>query len=158
MRHVNAGTSGRHAGDPLIRIQSGNVYIFLTGVERAHHILSRRLQPPLSGNDVRLSRSAGSCSLSAAGFIAKYRPSPFDQSLWRTVCALRGHPSPKKVRFVEDAWNGRNAGAGERRAAERDIRGFALELAEERNWDLVGKKPLRTVAGIHDELSARSLR
>jgi catalase len=81
--------------------------------------------------------------LSAAGFIAKYRPSPFDQS-------------PGELYAPSAAT--RNAGAGERRAAERDIRGFALELAEERNWDLVGKKPLRTVAGIHDELSARSLR
>lgn len=37
----------------------------------------------------------------------------------------------ERVRFVEDAWNSRDAVAGERRAAdaaEHDIRGFTLKL------------------------------
>jgi catalase len=66
----------------------------------------------------------------------------------------------EKVRFAEDAWNSRDAVAGERRAAdaEHDIRGFALKLVEEGNWDVVGDKPPPTVDGSHDELSARSMR
>jgi catalase len=65
----------------------------------------------------------------------------------------------KKARFAEDAWNSSDAVAGEPGAAdaEPDIRGFARRLAEG-NWDVVGDKPPRTVAGSHDELSARSMR
>jgi len=41
----------------------------------------------------------------------------------------------EKTRFREDAWNNAVAGAGERRAAKRCARGFALNLAEEGSWD-----------------------
>ena len=66
----------------------------------------------------------------------------------------------QKVCFAEDAWNSRDAVAGERRAAdaEHDIRGFALKLAEEGNWDVVGNNPPPIVDSSHDELSARSMR
>lgn len=66
----------------------------------------------------------------------------------------------EKVRFAEDAWNNRDAVAGGRRAADtiHDVRGFALELAEEDNRDVVGNDPLPIVDGSHDELSARSMR
>jgi hypothetical protein len=48
----------------------------------------------------------------------------------------------------------------ERRAvhAEREIRGFALRLAEEGNWDVVGQQTAPLVADSHDELSTRSMR
>jgi hypothetical protein len=54
----------------------------------------------------------------------------------------------------------REAVAGERRAADavHDIRGFALKLAEEGNWEVVGSNPPPIVDGSHDELSARSMR
>ena len=40
----------------------------------------------------------------------------------------------EKVLFAEDAWNSRDAVAGERHDAERDVRGFALKLVEEGDW------------------------
>jgi hypothetical protein len=64
----------------------------------------------------------------------------------------------EKVRVAGDAWNSRDAVAGERRDAERDIRGFALRLAEEGDWDFGGNKSPRTVDGGRDELSARSMK
>jgi catalase len=44
----------------------------------------------------------------------------------------------EKIRFAEDDWNNGDAVAGERRPADsvHDIRGFALKLAEEGNWDV----------------------
>ena len=61
----------------------------------------------------------------------------------------------RESRFAEDAWNNHEAVAGERRAADEvhDIRGFALKLAEEGNWDVVGNNPPPIVDGSHDELS-----
>jgi catalase len=66
----------------------------------------------------------------------------------------------EKVRFAEDAWNNGYAVAGERRAADavRDIRGFALRLAEEGNRNVVGSNPPPIVDSSHDEPSARSMR
>jgi catalase len=66
----------------------------------------------------------------------------------------------EKVRFAEDAWNNGYAVAGERRAADamHNIRGFALRLAEEGDWDVVGSNPPPIVDRGHDELSTRSMR
>jgi hypothetical protein len=66
----------------------------------------------------------------------------------------------EKVRFAEDACDNGDAVAGKRRAADavRNIRGFALELAGEGNWTVVGNNTPPIVDGSHDELSARSLR
>ena len=53
----------------------------------------------------------------------------------------------EKVRFAEGAWSNRDAVAGEPGAAdpEPDIRGCALRLAEEGNWDVVGDNERSTV-------------
>ena len=53
----------------------------------------------------------------------------------------------EKSRFAENAWNSRDAVAGEPGAAdaEPDIRGFALRLAEEGHWDVVGDNERSTV-------------
>jgi hypothetical protein len=101
----------------------------------------------LSGNDVRLSGSVGSCSLSLAGLYCEIRTGlsdnspgerfmrpPLDSLSRRTrsrKSASRKTPGTVVMRSLE------------RRAvhAEREIRGFALRLAEEGNWTSSANKP-----------------
>ncbi len=91
------------------------------------------------------------------------RISPSDKSPWSiihatAVGAFAEANTIEKVRAAEGAWNSGDTVAGARRDAERDIRGFALRLVEEGNWDVVGSQSPRTVDSGHDEPSTRSMR
>jgi catalase len=71
-------------------------------------------------------------------------------------------PSPRRTRSRKSASRKARGTAvirsPARRDAERDIRGFALRLVEEGNWDVVGSQSPRTVDSGHDEPSTRSMR